>query len=67
MTPAVHEQVCAEKDVAFDRSAEPDLSAVDTAYHSKYDRYGAAAIVGSVTGDHARDVTIRLVPTDPPV
>ena len=54
-----------EKDVVFDRSAEADLSAVDSAYHGKYDRYGAA-IVGSVTGDHARNVTIRLVPTDPP-
>ena len=36
---------------------------IDRAYHAKYDRYGPA-IVGSVTGAHAHDLTIRLVPGD---
>ena len=39
---------------------EGDLhAAIDAAYHHKYDRYGPR-IVGSVVGDHAAEVTIRL-------
>ena len=38
-----------------------DNHAIDDAYHAKYDRYGPR-IVGSVTGDHAHRVTIRLAP-----
>jgi len=38
---------------------EPDI---DAAYHAKYDSYGPR-IVGSVTGEHAHLVTIRLAPT----
>ena len=36
-------------------------TAIDAAYHAKYDRYGPA-IVGSVVGDKPVPVTIRLVP-----
>ena len=36
-------------------------AAIDAAYHTKYDRYGPA-IVGTVVGDKAAPVTIRLVP-----
>ncbi|HEY9294223.1 MAG TPA: DUF2255 family protein [Microlunatus sp.] len=50
-----------EQDVIF-ADADPGVqAAVTAAYHSKYDRYGPA-IVGTVTGDHAGEVTIRLVP-----
>jgi hypothetical protein len=50
-----------ERNVTF---AEPDPgvhAAIDTAYHSKYDRYGPR-IVGSVVGPDAEAVTIKLVP-----
>jgi hypothetical protein len=52
-----------ERDVAF-ADAEADAGvhpAIDAAYHAKYDRYGPA-IVGSVVGDKAVPVTVRLVP-----
>jgi hypothetical protein len=50
-----------ERDVAFAEAA-PDVHAdIDAAYHAKYDRYGPA-IVGSVVGQMASTVTIRLVP-----
>lgn len=52
-----------EKDVTFAASSDDDQPAIDHAYHAKYDRYGPA-IVGSVTGAHAHDLTIRLVPGD---
>jgi hypothetical protein len=50
-----------ERDVIF---AEPESdvhAGVDAAYHAKYDRYGPA-IVGSVVGPPAREVTLRLLP-----
>jgi hypothetical protein len=50
-----------ERDVTF---AEPDPgmhSAIDDAYHAKYDRHGPA-IVGTVVGPQAAQVTLRLVP-----
>ncbi|KUL25864.1 hypothetical protein ADL15_39870 [Actinoplanes awajinensis subsp. mycoplanecinus] len=51
-----------ERDVTFAEPASPDVHpGIDAAYHSKYHRYGPA-IVGSVVGDQARDVTIRLLP-----
>ena len=51
-----------ERDVTFG-AAGPDVHAgIDAAYHAKYDRYGPA-IVGSVVGDKAIPVTIRLIPT----
>lgn len=52
-----------EKDVTFTAASDHDQPAIDHSYHAKYDRYGPA-IVGSVTGAHARDLTIRLVPDD---
>ncbi|OHV32244.1 MULTISPECIES: DUF2255 family protein [Pseudofrankia] len=52
-----------ERDVSFaDAGTDSDTqAAIDAAYHAKYDRYGPA-IVGSVTGDKAAEVTIRLLP-----
>jgi hypothetical protein len=50
-----------ERDVHF---AEPDTGthyAIDAAYHTKYDRYGAR-MVGTVVGPEVEAVTIRLVP-----
>jgi len=50
-----------KRDVTF---AEPDPAAhpaIDAAYHAKYDRHGPA-IVGTVVGPDAAQVTIRLVP-----
>ena len=49
-----------ERNVVF-AAADPNVHAdVDAAYHAKYDRYGPA-IVGSVVGDKAAEVTIRLL------
>jgi len=52
-----------ERDVVF--VVEPaglDAHAgIDAAYHAKYDRYGPA-IVGSVVGEKAHEVTLRLLP-----
>jgi hypothetical protein len=50
-----------ETDVVFSTGAA-DASAIDRAYHDKYDRYGPA-IVGSVVGAAAEPVTIRLLPS----
>jgi 4-carboxymuconolactone decarboxylase len=53
-----------ERDVTFTPARELDASthtAIDAAYHAKYDRYGPQ-IVGTVTGPHAAPVTLRLIP-----
>ncbi|XVV10168.1 DUF2255 family protein [Actinoplanes sp. CA-131856] len=51
-----------ERDVVFAEPADSGVhAAVDAAYHAKYDRYGPA-IVGSVVGQQAHEVTIRLLP-----
>jgi hypothetical protein len=50
-----------ERDVTFAEPAPGVHAAIDTAYHSKYDRYGPR-IVGSVVGPDAEAVTIKLVP-----
>ena len=50
-----------QRDVTFG-AADPGVHAdIDAAYHAKYDRYGPA-IVGSVVGDQAVAVTLRLIP-----
>ncbi|GGO22384.1 DUF2255 family protein [Micromonospora parathelypteridis] len=51
-----------ERDVVFTKPASPDVhAAIDVAYHTKYDRYGPT-IVGSVVGEKAHGVTLRLLP-----
>ena len=45
-----------ERDVTFIDAPADAHSAIDAAYHAKYDQY-EPQIVGSVVGDHARDVT----------
>jgi hypothetical protein len=51
-----------ERDVVFAEPADPRVhAAIDAAYHAKYDRYGPA-IVGSVVGEQAGAVTVRLLP-----
>jgi hypothetical protein len=50
-----------ERDVTFAEADTAAHPAIDAAYHAKYDRYGPA-IVGSVVGDEAAPVTIRLLP-----
>jgi hypothetical protein len=51
-------------DVTFARADDEVQADIDAAYHAKYDRYGPQ-IVGSVVGEHAHQVTIRLVPRPP--
>ena len=52
----------AERDVTFSE-ADPNVqTAIDTAYHAKYDRYGPK-IVNTVVGQEAHAVTVKLVPT----
>jgi hypothetical protein len=51
-----------ERDVTFAAAAPDAHRTIDAAYHAKYDRYGPA-IVGSVVGDKAVPVTVRLVPS----
>ncbi|WP_328468974.1 DUF2255 family protein [Actinoplanes sp. NBC_00393] len=50
-----------ERDVTFTEPAGADHADIDAAYHAKYDRYGPA-IVGSVVGEKAHPVTVRLLP-----
>jgi hypothetical protein len=50
-----------ERDVRFEVPAPEVADAVSAAYHAKYDRHGPQ-IVGSVVGQHAAAVTVRLVP-----
>jgi len=50
-----------ERDVEFGEAPADVHPGVDAAYHAKYDRYGPA-IVGSVVGDKAAPLTIRLLP-----
>ncbi|MFE5641950.1 DUF2255 family protein [Rhodococcus sp. NPDC056516] len=50
-----------ERDVSFEAATADAHSVIDSAYHTKYDRYGPQ-IVGSVTGPEAAPNTIRLVP-----
>ena len=52
-----------ERDVEFADAPDDSHSAIDAAYHAKYDRYGAR-IVNTVVGPNAVDTTIRLVPQD---
>jgi hypothetical protein len=48
-----------EREVTFAPADAAVQGDIDSAYHAKYDRYGAQ-IVGSVTGPEAHAVTIRL-------
>jgi hypothetical protein len=50
-----------ERDVAFEDVPAEVHQAVDSAYHAKYDRYGAT-IVGAVVGAGVREGTFRLQP-----
>ena len=54
-----------ERDVTFaDADAEPAThSAIDDAYHAKYDRFGPA-LVDTVVGENAHDQTLELLPRD---
>ncbi|TCC05500.1 DUF2255 family protein [Kribbella soli] len=52
-----------ERDVVFEVPDSKVHSAVDKAYHTKYDRYGPR-IVGSVVGQLAAAGTLRLLPDD---
>ncbi len=52
-----------EADVGFAEATADAQSAIDAAYHTKYDRYGPS-IVGHVTGPDAHPGTVRLVPAD---
>jgi len=47
-----------ERDVIFAERADPEIHAdIDATHHAEYDR-----CVGSVVGEKAREVTIRLLP-----
>ncbi|CAN5624557.1 DUF2255 family protein [soil metagenome] len=49
-----------EKDVTFELVPGGDIQdAIDAAYHSKYDRYGAA-FVNPVVGEPAHEATLRV-------
>lgn len=50
-----------ERDVTFAEAAPDQHPVVDAAYHAKYDQYGPA-MLGSVVGQQAREVTVRLLP-----
>jgi len=52
-----------ERDVTFTEPPAEVHPDVDAAYHAKYDRFGPA-IVGSVVGEQATKVTLRVVPRD---
>jgi hypothetical protein len=48
-----------ERDVAFGEAAPTPTPTSTRPVHAKYDRYGPA-VVGTVVGEHAAPVTIRL-------
>ncbi len=50
-----------ERDVAFEEPAPDVAGEVTTAYHAKYDRYGAR-MVGTVVSSDAVGSTLRIVP-----
>ena len=50
-----------ERDVQFGKPPADAHPAIDTAYHTKYDRYGPQ-IVATVTGPPATAVTLRVTP-----
>ena len=50
-----------ERAVTFGEAAADAHTAIDAAYHAKYDQYGPK-IVGGVVGAAARAVTVRRVP-----
>jgi hypothetical protein len=50
-----------ERDVTFTDTASDAHSAIDAAYHAKYDSYGPV-LVGNVIDDQAHGLTIRLLP-----
>jgi hypothetical protein len=50
-----------EQDVTFAEAAPDVHTAIDDAYHAKYDQYGPR-IVGTVVGPDAAALTIKLVP-----
>jgi hypothetical protein len=50
-----------ERDVQFVEPASDVHTAIDAAYHAKYDRYGPR-IVGRVVGRAVTDVTLALTP-----
>ena len=52
-----------ERDVEFAEAAPEAHSAIDAAYHAKYDRYGAR-MVGTVVGPDVQALTIRLIPRE---
>jgi hypothetical protein len=52
-----------ERDVTFTPAPPGTQQAIDTAYHTKYDRYGRA-IVATVVGENAMTTTLQLVPRD---
>ena len=52
-----------ERDVTFAEPAADAHTAIDAAYHAKYDRYGPR-IVGTVVGPQVVATTFRLEPTD---
>jgi len=52
-----------EREVTFAAVDPGDQAGIDEAYHVKYDQHGPA-IVGTVVGDKAAAVTIRLLPRD---
>jgi hypothetical protein len=52
-----------ERDVTFAETAPGANSAIDLAYHRKYDRHGPQ-IVGTVVGEHAWITSIHLVPLE---
>ena len=50
-----------ERDVALVSATKADQDAIDAAYHTKYDRYGAQ-IVNTVVGPTAAQATLLLTP-----
>lgn len=52
-----------ERAVTFAAPDPGGAEAIDSAYHAKYDKYGAR-IVGTVVGPDVHGLTLRLVPRD---
>lgn len=51
------------KDVTFELADPSVRSALDSALHAKYDRFGPGP-VGAITGDDVLETTLRVLPVD---
>ncbi len=53
-----------EREVDITDASDADATAIDAAYHAKYDPISSPRIVATVVGEKVHPLTLRLVPRD---